>query len=59
MNKAVMNAIEILSVKYNFPVDEAVLLFNKKEKKGKKATVENKTVDDLFAQLVNDSDERS
>ena len=56
MNKSVMNAIELLSAKYNFSVDEAKTLFTTKPKK--KA---GQSLQDMFTELVNDveNDERS
>ena len=52
MNKSVMNAIELLSAKYNFPVDEAMTLFSPKNKKNAKK--EGQSLQDMFAELVND-----
>ena len=51
-----MNAIELLSAKYNFSVDEAKTLFTTKPKK--KA---GQSLQDMFTELVNDveNDERS
>ena len=47
-----MNAIELLSAKYNFPVDEAMTLFSPKNKKNAKK--EGQSLQDMFAELVND-----
>ena len=59
MNKTVMTAIESLSAHFNFPIDEAVnfLNSNKKSKSKSKTVNDNKEVEDLFAQLVNDATE--
>lgn len=60
MNKSVMNAIEILSSKYNFSVEDAVniLTMNNKKSRSKAKVVEPKReVEDLFAQLVNDTED--
>ena len=53
MNKSVKNAIEVLSKQYNFPMDEAMSLFtvNNKSKKTKK---DGQSLQDMFAELVND-----
>lgn len=62
MNKSVMNAIEILSVNFNFSVDDAVSILttnNKKSRSKAKAVQPKKEVEDLFAQLVNDSDDEA
>jgi hypothetical protein len=53
MNKSVMNAIEVLSKQYNFPMDEAVSLFTVKNK-SKKTKKEGQSLQDMFAELVND-----
>jgi hypothetical protein len=60
MNKSVMNAIELLSVQYNFSVEDAVniLTMNNKKSRSKAKVVEPKReVEDLFAQLVNDAED--
>lgn len=60
MNKSVMNAIELLSVQYNFSVEDAVniLTMNNKKSRSKAKIVEPKReVEDLFAQLVNDAED--
>ena len=60
MNKTVMSAIELLSVKYNFNIEDAinVLNENKTKSKSKSKVVEaKKEVEDLFAQIVNDVDD--
>jgi len=56
MNKSVMNAIELLSAKYNFPVEEAITLFTTKPNKNtkKNAKKEGQSLQDMFAELVND-----
>jgi aspartate beta-hydroxylase len=56
MNKSVMNAIELLSAKYNFPVEEAMTLFTTKPNKNtkKNAKKEGQSLQDMFAELVND-----
>ena len=62
MNKSVMNAIEILSAKFNFSVDDAVSILttnNKKSRSKAKDVQPKKEVEDLFAQLVNDSDDEA
>ena len=62
MNKFVMNAIEILSANFNFSVDDAVSILttnNKKSRSKAKAVQPKKEVEDLFAQLVNDSDDEA
>ena len=48
-----MNAIEVLSKQYNFPMDEAVSLFTVKNK-SKKTKKEGQSLQDMFAELVND-----
>ena len=48
-----MNAIEVLSNQYNFPMDEAVSLFTVKNK-SKKTKKEGQSLQDMFAELVND-----
>ena len=60
MNKSVMNAIEVLSANFNFSVDDAVSILtsnNKKSRSKAKDVQPKKEVEDLFAQLVNDSDD--
>lgn len=60
MNKSVMNAIELLSIQYNFSVEDAVniLTMNNKKSRSKAKVVEpKKEVEDLFAQLVNDAED--
>ena len=60
MNKTVMSAIELLSAKYNFNIEDAinVLNENKSRSKSKSKVVEaKKEVEDLFAQIVNDVDD--
>ena len=60
MNKSVMSAIELLSAKYNFNIEDAinVLNENKARSKSKSKVVEaKKEVEDLFAQIVNDVDD--
>ena len=60
MNKTVMSAIELLSAKYNFNIEDAinVLNENKARSKSKSKVVEaKKEVEDLFAQIVNDVDD--
>ena len=55
-----MNAIELLSVQYNFSVEDAVniLTMNNKKSRSKAKVVEPKReVEDLFAQLVNDAED--
>ncbi len=62
MNKSVMNAIEVLSANFNFSVDEAVSILttsNKKSRSKAKDVQPKKEVEDLFAQLVNDSDDEA
>jgi hypothetical protein len=62
MNKSVMNAIEILSANFNFSVDDAVSILttnNKKSRSKAKDVQPKKEVEDLFAQLVNDSDDEA
>jgi DNA polymerase III gamma/tau subunit len=62
MNKSVMNAIEILSANFNFSVDDAVSILttnNKKSRSKAKAVQPKKEVEDLFVQLVNDSDDEA
>jgi hypothetical protein len=62
MNKSVMNAIEILSANFNFSVDDAVSILttnNKKSRSKAKDIQPKKEVEDLFAQLVNDSDDEA
>ena len=62
MNKSVMNAIEVLSANFNFSVDDAVSILttnNKKSRSKAKAVQPKKEVEDLFAQLVNDSDDEA
>lgn len=62
MNKSVMNAIEVLSAKFNFSVDDAVSILttnNKKSRSKAKDVQPKKEVEDLFAQLVNDSDDEA
>ena len=51
-----MNAIELLSAKYNFPVEEAMTLFTTKPNKNtkKNAKKEGQSLQDMFAELVND-----
>ena len=51
-----MNAIELLSAKYNFPVEEAITLFTTKPNKNtkKNAKKEGQSLQDMFAELVND-----
>ena len=53
MNKNVMNAIEVLSKQYNFPMDEAMSLFTVKNK-SKKTKKDGQSLQDMFAELVND-----
>ena len=48
-----MNAIEVLSKQYNFPMDDAVSLFTVKNK-SKKTKKEGQSLQDMFAELVND-----
>ena len=48
-----MNAIEVLSNQYKFPMDEAVSLFTVKNK-SKKTKKEGQSLQDMFAELVND-----
>jgi len=60
MNKSVMSAIELLSAKYNFNIEDAIntLNENKARSKSKSKVVEaKKEVEDLFAQIVNDVDD--
>lgn len=60
MNKSVMNAIELLSVQYNFSVEDAVniLTMNNKKSRTKAKVVEPKReVEDLFSQLVNEAED--
>ena len=60
MNKSVMSAIELLSARYNFNIEDAinVLNENKARSKTKSKVVEaKKEVEDLFAQIVNDVDD--
>jgi hypothetical protein len=55
-----MSAIELLSAKYNFNIEDAinVLNENKTKSKSKSKVVEaKKEVEDLFAQIVNDVDD--
>ena len=62
MNKSVMNAIEILSANFNFSVNDAVSILttnNKKSRSKAKDVQPKKEVEDLFAQLVNDSDDEA
>ena len=62
MNKSVMNAIEVLSANFNFSVDDAVSILtsnNKKSRSKAKDVQPKKEVEDLFAQLVNDSDDEA
>ena len=62
MNKSVMNAIEVLSAKFNFSVDDAVSILttnNKKSRSKAKDVQPKKAVEDLFAQLVNESDDEA
>jgi hypothetical protein len=57
-----MNAIEVLSANFNFSVDDAVSILttnNKKSRSKAKAVQPKKEVEDLFAQLVNDSDDEA
>jgi hypothetical protein len=57
-----MNAIEVLSANFNFSVDEAVSILttsNKKSRSKAKDVQPKKEVEDLFAQLVNDSDDEA
>ena len=48
-----MNAIEVLSKQYNFSMDEAMSLFTVKNK-SKKTKKEGQSLQDMFAELVND-----
>ena len=48
-----MNVIEVLSNKYNFSMDEAVSLFAVKNK-SKKTKKDGQSLEDMFAELVND-----
>ena len=60
MNKSVMNAIEVLSANFNFSVDDAVSILttnNKKSRSKAKDVQPKKAVEELFAQLVNESDD--
>jgi hypothetical protein len=62
MNKSVMNAIKVLSANFNFSVDDAVSILttsNKKSRSKAKDVQPKKEVEDLFAQLVNDSDDEA
>jgi hypothetical protein len=62
MNKSVMNAIEVLSANFNFSVDDAVSILtsnNKKSRSKAKDVQPKKEVEDLFAQLVNESDDEA
>ena len=62
MNKSVMNAIEVLSANFNFSVDDAVSILttnNKKSRSKAKDVQPKKAVEDLFAQLVNESDDEA
>ena len=62
MNKTVMNAIKVLSANFNFSVDDAVSILtsnNKKSRSKAKDVQPKKEVEDLFAQLVNDSDDEA
>jgi len=62
MNKSVMNAIEVLSANFNFSVDDAVSILttsNKKSRSKAKDVQPKKEVEDLFVQLVNDSDDEA
>jgi hypothetical protein len=57
-----MNAIEVLSANFNFSVDEAVSILttsNKKSRSKAKDVQPKKEVEDLFAQLVNESDDEA
>jgi len=57
-----MNAIEVLSANFNFSVDDAVSILtsnNKKSRSKAKDVQPKKEVEDLFAQLVNDSDDEA
>ena len=60
MNKTVMSAIELLSVKYNFNIEDAINVLNENKTKSKsksKVVQAKKEVEDLFAQIVNDVDD--
>ena len=62
MNKSVMSVIEVLSSNFNFSVDDAVSILttnNKKSRSKAKDVQPKKEVEDLFAQLVNDSDDEA
>ena len=59
MSKSVMSVIEVLSAKFNFSVDAAVSILttnNKKSRSKAKDVQPKKELEDLFAQLVNESD---
>ena len=54
-----MNAIKVLSANFNFSVDDAVSILttnNKKSRSKAKDVQPKKELEDLFAQLVNESD---
>jgi hypothetical protein len=62
MSKSVMSVIEVLSANFNFSVDDAVSILttnNKKSRSKAKDVQPKKEVEDLFAQLVNDSDDEA